>query len=145
MWWINLISFLASSSWEWNSRNQVLLKWSEGLFTLYTLTSACIFSILLFIHFLRCWQGEFVHQSKASKKASLVGDHFLYSHDLNVWSRVILYGEIDVSHSDLWFQIYSSLFNLYKYNYIISISSYKKVWCRALNSDLISPPLPNPA
>ena len=26
--------------------------------------------------------------------ASLVGDHFLYSHDLNVWSRVILEGEI---------------------------------------------------
>ena len=32
--------------------------------TLYTLKSVCIFSILLFIHFLRCWQGEFVCQSK---------------------------------------------------------------------------------
>ena len=26
--------------------------------TLYTLTSACIFSILFSIHFLRCWRGE---------------------------------------------------------------------------------------
>ena len=43
----------------------------------------CIFSILLFIHFLRYWQGEFVYQSKASS----VGDHFLYSNDLYVWFR----------------------------------------------------------
>ena len=28
--------------------------------TLYTLTSVCIFSKLFSIHFLRCWQGEFV-------------------------------------------------------------------------------------
>ena len=35
------------------------------------------------LHFPRCWQGEFVHQSKAS----LVGDHFLYSCGLNVWFR----------------------------------------------------------
>ena len=28
--------------------------------TLYTLTSVCIFSILSSIHFLMCWQGEFV-------------------------------------------------------------------------------------
>ena len=51
--------------------------------TLYTLKSVCIFSIQLFIYFLRCWQGEFVYQSKAS----FVGDHFLYSHDLNMWFR----------------------------------------------------------
>ena len=30
------------------------------LLILYILTSVCIFSILFFIHFLRCWQGEFV-------------------------------------------------------------------------------------
>ena len=53
------------------------------LLTLYTLKSVCIFSILLFIHFLRYRQGEFVYQSKAY----LVSDHFLYSHDLNVWFR----------------------------------------------------------
>ena len=54
-----------------------------GMFvlTLYTLTSLCIFSTLFSIHFLRCWQGEFVSQSRAS----LVCDHFFYSHDLNVW------------------------------------------------------------
>ena len=27
---------------------------------LYTLTSVCIFPILLSVHFLMCWQGEFV-------------------------------------------------------------------------------------
>ena len=46
--------------------------------TLYTLTSVLIFSILISKHFLRSWLGEFVEQSRAS----LVGDHFLYSHDL---------------------------------------------------------------
>ena len=51
--------------------------------TLYTLKSVYIFSILFFIHFLRCWQGEFVYRSKAS----FVGDHFLYSHNLNMWFR----------------------------------------------------------
>ena len=51
--------------------------------TLYTLTSVCIFSILFSIHFLRCWQREFVQQSRASP----VGDHFLYSPGLNVWFR----------------------------------------------------------
>ena len=48
--------------------------------TLYTLRSECIFSILFSIHFLRRRQGEFVYQSRAS----LVGDHFLPSCDLNV-------------------------------------------------------------
>ena len=51
--------------------------------SLYSLTSVWIFSILLPRHFLGFWQGEFVQQSKAS----LVGDHLLYSHDLNVWFR----------------------------------------------------------
>ena len=50
--------------------------------TLYTLTSVCIFSILFSIHFLRCWQGEL-----ARSKASVVFDHFHYSHDLSVWIR----------------------------------------------------------
>ena len=50
--------------------------------TLYSLTSVCIFSILFPRHFLMFLQGEFVQQSKAS----LVGDHLLYSHDLSVWS-----------------------------------------------------------
>ena len=35
------------------------------------------------MHFLRYWQGEFVYQSKAF----FTGDHFLYSHDLNVLFR----------------------------------------------------------
>ena len=54
---------------------------SGSYLTLYTLTSVCIFSTLFFIHFLGCWQGEFVFQSKGF----FPGDHFLYSHDLNVW------------------------------------------------------------
>ena len=52
--------------------------------TLYTLTSVCIFSILFSIHFLRCWQGEFVQQSRAC----LVGDNFLIT--LMLDSGVIL-------------------------------------------------------
>ena len=58
-----------------------------GEFTLYTLTSVCIFSILFPICFLRCWQGEFVEKSRAS----LVGDHFLYSCDTNVcfWGDIV--------------------------------------------------------
>ena len=36
------------------------------------------------------YQGEFVYQSKAS----FIRDHFLYSHDLNMWFRLILLGEI---------------------------------------------------
>ena len=50
------------------------------MLTLYTLISECIISILFFIQFLRYRQGEFVYRSKAF----FVGDHFLYSHDLNV-------------------------------------------------------------
>ena len=47
----------------------------------YTLTSVGIFSILFSIHYQGCWQGEVVKQWRLS----LVGDHFLYSQDLNVW------------------------------------------------------------
>ena len=49
--------------------------------TLNTLTSVCIFSLLFSIHSPYSWLGEFVSQSRAY----LVGDHFLHSHDLNVW------------------------------------------------------------
>ena len=49
--------------------------------TLYTLIPACIFSILFLIYFLRCWQGEFVKQSRAP----FIVDHFSYSCDLNEW------------------------------------------------------------
>ena len=51
-----------------------------AILTLYTLTSVCIFSILPFTHFFNCRQGEFVYQSNAF----FIGDHFLYSHNLNV-------------------------------------------------------------
>ena len=53
---------------------------SKCVIPLYTLTSVCIFSILIPIHFFRCWQKDFVQSSWAS----IHGDHFLYSHDLNV-------------------------------------------------------------
>ena len=52
------------------------------------------FSFLLFIHFVRCWQGEFVYQSKVS----FVGDHFLHFHPCD--SRVTLTREkFDAKHS----------------------------------------------
>ena len=56
----------------------------RNLLTLYTLTSVCIFSILLTIHSLWYWKGEFVQQSWNSS----VDGHFLYSYNLNVWFRV---------------------------------------------------------
>ena len=57
--------------------NSAELDWKSCL-TLYTLKSVHIFSILLSEHFLRCWQGEFVWQSRAS----LAGDHSFYSCNL---------------------------------------------------------------
>ena len=45
---------------------------ASSVFTLYTLTSVCIFSILFSINSQKNWQGEFVSQSGAP----LVGDHF---------------------------------------------------------------------
>ena len=56
--------------------------------TLYTLTSVCILSVLVSIHFLRCWQGEFVYQSREY----LVCDHFFYSHNLTMWCKVYTAG-----------------------------------------------------
>ena len=64
---------------ELDSNELTMVSW----LTLYTLISVYIFSILISIHFLRCWHREFVQQSRAS----LVGDHFLNSHDPNVWFR----------------------------------------------------------
>ena len=44
-----------------------------------------ILRILFSVHFLRCWWGEIVYQSRTT--VNVVGDHFLYSHDLNVRFR----------------------------------------------------------
>ena len=38
----------------------VIISFILAILTLYILTSVCTFSILFSIHFLRCWQGEFV-------------------------------------------------------------------------------------
>ena len=59
-------------------RCQSLLQ-AKGL-TLYTLTSVCIFSLLFSIYFLRKCHRELVQKSRAS----LVGDHLPYSHELPV-------------------------------------------------------------
>ena len=81
-----LYSLSDHSFWSWCVEpHTVFILW---LLTLYTPTLVCIFSTLFFIHFPRCWQGEFVIQSKGS----LPGDHFLYSHYLNVWFRSDIVG-----------------------------------------------------
>ena len=54
---------------------------NEFCLTLYTMTSVCIFSLLVSIHFLMCLQREFVEQSRGSS----VNYHSLYSHDFDVW------------------------------------------------------------
>ena len=51
--------------------------------TLYTLKSVCIISILFTIHLIGWWKGEFVYQSTPS----LAGDHLLYSRDFHFWIR----------------------------------------------------------
>ena len=61
---------------------------SRFTLTLDTLTSVCIFSILISTRLITFWQGELVQQSRAS----LVGDHFLYSRDLNAWFRADIVG-----------------------------------------------------
>ena len=61
----------------------VPLSLPRNLLTCCILISVWMFSILFCIHFLRCWQGEFVEQSRAS----LVGDHFISCHELNEWFR----------------------------------------------------------
>ena len=61
------------------------------LLTLDTLTLLCIFSIQFPRHFLRCWQGEFVHQSKAN--ISMVIISFVLM-TLMCDSQVMLKGEI---------------------------------------------------
>ena len=64
--------------------------------TLYNLTSVCIFSKLFSKHFSKCWQEEFVQQSRAS----LVGDNSHYSCDLAVWFRGdIVTKHLNASHS----------------------------------------------
>ena len=64
-----------------NFQCNLMFKYLNNSFkTLYILKS---FSTQLFIHFPRCWQGEFAYQSKAS----FISDHFLYSHDFNMWFR----------------------------------------------------------
>ena len=71
-------SFLSQTTTERN-----FSYWNLNNLTLYTLISICIFSILFSIHFLRCWQGEFAWQSRAS----VIVDHSHNSHDLNFWFR----------------------------------------------------------
>lgn len=66
------------------SKYVLLAQWiALLLLTLCTLKSVWIFSLLLFIYFRRCWQGEFVHQSNVS----FFGDHFPHSHDRNMSFR----------------------------------------------------------
>ena len=52
-------------------------------------TSMWIFSLLLSLNFHGCWQGEFAWQSRVSS----IGDHPLYSIDLNVGFRGKLLGD----------------------------------------------------
>ena len=66
--------------WNWYQMNNLPLFIAHVQFLLwflYTLTSVCIF------YFLMCWQREFNYHLRAS----LAGDLFLYSHDLNDWFR----------------------------------------------------------
>ena len=52
------------------------------LLTLNAPTSVCIFSILLSIYI---YIYIYIHPKAMKRRIFLVCDHFLYSHDLNVW------------------------------------------------------------
>lgn len=52
--------------------------------------SVCMFFVLFSIHFLTNLQGDFVQKSRAS----LFGNYFLYSRDLNVLPRDYIVGKI---------------------------------------------------
>ena len=79
-----LLEFTCRATGKWkvtvgisSAKNAKLLIWmkcstsqiSWWVLTLWTLTSVCIFSVLLSIYFLSYWQGEFVQQSKLLKLA----------------------------------------------------------------------------
>ena len=49
-------------SWTKLNYSQIYCKTRRITLNFYTLTSGCIFSILLSIHFIGGWQGEFVYQ-----------------------------------------------------------------------------------
>ena len=55
-----------------------------GVLTLSTLTSVCTFSILFFLHFLRCWQGEFLKTIK--------GFSSMWSFPLFSWPYCLIWG-----------------------------------------------------
>ena len=64
---------------------------------LYTLTSVCTFSLLLSIHFLMCWQGEF----------TTIKSFFNWSFPSFLWPKCVMEGgegksckeKLDASHS----------------------------------------------
>ena len=88
---VSLISlFSTMSSWIWMLTQIILVFNCKSLLTLYTQTLVSIFSIPFSIHFLRCWQGEFVLQSWVSS----VGDYFFILLTLMFDSGVMLWGEI---------------------------------------------------
>ena len=70
-----------SEKFNTSSREFSLQREDYGLLLLRL--SVGMFFILFSIHFLGCTHEEFVWLSRAS----WVGDHFLYSRDLNVWLR----------------------------------------------------------
>ena len=87
---INLKTNLLSNTEKFSVECQKENLWWLWLI-LYILTSIWTFSILFSIHFLRCWQGEFVYQSREC----LVCDHFLnILMTLLCDTGVILLGEI---------------------------------------------------
>ena len=73
------VDYLVYDNDQWGIRISTCTK----ILAVCSLTSVCTLSILFSIHCLRCWQGEFVEQSRVS----LVGDHFLNSCDPCMWFR----------------------------------------------------------
>ena len=74
--WFALIIFFSE-----NKGSSPMKVSEKAVWTLNTLTSPCVFSLLFPIHFLWHRKGEFDEQLRVS----LESDHISYSHGVNIW------------------------------------------------------------
>ena len=86
----NKVSFNIECFKNFLSFSPTLFTIFEALLTLCTLTSACQFSVLFSIHFIMCWQGEFVFNNQEVLQFIIIAFILITMFD----SGVILKGEI---------------------------------------------------
>ena len=98
-------------------------EYSLNACAVHPLASVCIFSILFSIHFVRCWQGEVLWQTRAS----LVCDPFLYCRYLNVRFRgdtveIICESLLKGKGSTQYEWLFLTQYKPFRINYIVLMS-----------------------